>query len=99
MEVLVDLGFRRYSRERIRIKGIDAPEVKGETREAGNMATHFLEKWFTIYPGWRYVLDSHKSDSFGRWLGTIYAVDENGEIIESLADALLSSGNAVIYRR
>lgn len=97
---MVDLGFRRYSRERIRIKGIDTPEDEGETKAAGDAATVFTEEWFAFrLESQRFVLDSHKADSFGRWLGTIYKVDKDGEVIESLADALLASGNAVEYRR
>ena len=92
IEVMVDLGFKRYSREKVRIAGIDAPE---RNTEAGPHATEFTVHWCD---GAELLLESHKSDSFGRWLGTIYKADAFGGGLRSLATDLLDSGNAIPYR-
>lgn len=98
VEVLVDLGFRRYSREKIRLRGVNAPEPHGETRKQGLAAAAFTQSWFdAIEPQDRLLLESHRADSFGRWLGSIYRLDPEGVVGESLADALLAAGHATIY--
>lgn len=100
VELMVDLGFRRYSREKVRLKGVNCPEPRGITREQGLEATEFAWGWFANaeLDGDRILLVSHEADSFGRWLGSIYRLNPAGEIGESLADALLESENAVVYR-
>lgn len=99
VDVLVDLGFRRYSRERVRIAGIDAPEQHGATRQEGLASTEFVQRWFdSISLHDRFLLDSHRADSFGRWLGSIYRLSPDGVVGESLADALVAAGRATVYR-
>jgi micrococcal nuclease len=96
IEVLVDLGFRRFSRERIRLAFIDAPEVHGATRADGDAATDFAKQWLaTAEAAGPLILLSHKADSFGRWLGSLY----HSTTGESLAEALMAAGHAVPYAR
>jgi micrococcal nuclease len=98
LDLMVDLGFKRYSRERIRLMGVDTPETHGETREAGDAATAFVIEWCKTCE-LPLVLESHKKDSFGRWLGSLYRQEEGGVMGESLADALLAAGHACEYRK
>lgn len=95
VELVIDLGFRRATRERVRLKGIDAPERHTSTRAAGDAAALFVEDWFQAvdHP----ILVSHQADSFGRWLGSIYDLGPDGTLVNSLADALLENGHAVVY--
>lgn len=99
VELMVDLGFRRYSRERIRLLGIDAPEIRGPARLQGLAAMQFASHWFAEaeIAGDRILLVSHRADSFGRWLGSIYRLGPDGELGESLADALMATGHATLY--
>jgi micrococcal nuclease len=95
LDVVVDLGFRRFSRERIRLAGIDAPEPKGPTAAQGTEATEFVKEWCAkASDSGPLILDSHRADSFGRWLGSIFNAEG-----ESLAQALVGSGHAVTYVR
>lgn len=95
IDVMVDLGFRRYSRERIRLAGIDAPETSGPTREDGESAAEFTKLWCDVAAEQGpLILDSHKKDSFGRWLGSIYRQDG-----ASLADALIDNCYAALYKK
>ena len=96
IDVDVDLGFYVWiKKQRIRLFGIDAPEVTGETRQEGLAATEHLK---LLIDGESIILRTVKGsdggdrdDSFGRWLGTIYHgdLDVNAEMI--------LSGHAVAY--
>ena len=96
IDVDIDLGFYVWIRkQRIRLVGIDAPELKGDTRQEGQAATEHLK---SLIEGESIILRTVKGndggdrdDSFGRWLGTIYHgdMDVNAEMIRS--------GHAVAY--
>lgn len=66
VEVTVDLGFRRYSVERLRLIGVDAPE-RGDTgyAEARNRAEELA------HPGSCVQIKTEKGDAFGRWLALV----------------------------
>lgn len=100
VELMVDLGFRRYSREKVRLMGVNAPEPKGDTRLKGMAATEFVWGWFAEadLADDRILLVSHSADSFGRWLGSIYRVNSEGNLGQGLADALLEAGQATVYQ-
>ncbi len=103
----VDLGYRRYSDEAVRLLGIDTPEINSgndEEKTRGRAARDFVIFWYDEAqqqgaqrmaddPRWPLHLRSYKSDNFGRWLGEI--TNAHGE---SLADALLSVGLAVKWQ-
>lgn len=90
VDVDIDLGFYVWIRkQRIRLVGIDAPELTGETRQQGLEATEYLK---SLIDGESIILRTVKGkdggdrdDSFGRWLGTIYHgdMDVNVEMIRS----------------
>ena len=93
----IDLGFYVWiKKQRIRLIGIDAPEPKGETRQAGLAAAEYLR---SRIDGASIILRTVKGDdggdrddSFGRWLGTVYhdGVDVNAEMVRA--------GHAVLYQ-
>ncbi len=74
VDIVIDLGFSTFRKERIRLYGIDAPEIN---TEAGKLAKGFVEEWFwdnakffveTIVAEGKNV---SKRDKYGRYLGTI----------------------------
>ena len=78
----------------IRLLGVDAPEVRGETREAGLAATAFVRG--VLYtdgdlaePVACEVLLEGQRDVYGRWIGSVRV---NGQ---DLAGMLVESGHAV----
>lgn len=88
VDCLVDLGFSLYAKYRFRLLGIDAPEMR---TDEGKAAKQFV---CDTYPeGTQIVLESHKQDSFGRWLGKLIC---EGVCIN---DALMEAGHAVKYDR
>ena len=68
----IDLGFNMVMHhQKIRLLGIDTPELRGEERAEGLVAAARLRN---LIGGKKVTLESHKDKSgkYGRWLGTIY---------------------------
>lgn len=88
----IDLGFRLWMHgERIRLLGIDAPEMTGDTREAGFAAREWLRQRID---GQTVIVRTargkgREDDSFGRWLAMVYMGGE------SINDAIVEAGHAV----
>ena len=73
VDIVIDLGFSTFRKERIRLYGVDAPEIN---TEAGKLAKGFVEGWFrdnTKFFIETIVVDGKggKRDKYGRYLGTI----------------------------
>ena len=92
VELDIDLGLRIWIRQRVRVLGINCPERKGATREAGDAAKAAAERWLSHGADLqvRTKIDKQE-DSFGRVLGDI----RRGH--ESLGSALITSGHAVAF--
>ena len=88
----IDLGFDVILKnQKIRLLGIDTPEIRGKEREKGLVSRNALRerignKWVTI------KTQQDKKGKYGRWLGTIYIQEENINIW------LVSEGYADVYR-
>jgi endonuclease YncB( thermonuclease family) len=67
IEADIDIGFYMGCRQRLRLLAYDAPENKGDTKEAAQKATHAL---IAMLPN-ILLVRTYKADSFGRWLCTI----------------------------
>lgn len=87
-EVIFDLGFNLALFGKIRLKGVNAPEVKGETAEAGKKATEFLRG---LIEGKTIFARTYGKDKYGRWLADVYV---DGEYVNK---KLIDSGNAKPY--
>ena len=72
--------------ERIRVLGVDTPEMKGTTKPAAVEAQKFTQAWLAKGP---FTIKTCGRDSFGRLLGTVIRGDEN------LASALIGAGMGV----
>lgn len=74
VDIVIDLGFSTFRKERIRLYGIDAPEIN---TEAGKLAKGFIEEWFWDNP--KFFVETivaegksvSKRDKYGRYLGII----------------------------
>jgi len=68
----IDLGFwTTLHKQKIRLYGINTPELKGETRKSGLAAKSWLA---SMIMGKSIILESIKdrSEKYGRILGTVY---------------------------
>ena len=90
-----DLGFGiTFSGQKIRLLGINAPEVRGPQRPDGLKSRDALRdrignKWVKV--------KTHKDrrGKYGRWLGEIYLLDED----ESVNQWLIKEGLATEYKK
>jgi len=74
----IDLGFRVWMKgEKIRLFGINAPEMRGPEKNAGTVTRNRLR---AVILGKEFQLHSvrDKVGKYGRWLGMAW-VDVNGE--------------------
>ena len=73
----IDLGFGMLmNKQKIRLYGINAPEIRGDEYEYGIIIRNklrklILDKWITLYT----IKD--RKGKYGRWLGIIYLNDQN----------------------
>lgn len=103
VELMVDIGFQTFRQVDTRLYGVDTPEIYGVKKWADAEKTTYTEEYakgkkasdFTAH--W---LDENCGDcraetlgtgKYGRWIVKLYAPSG-----ETLNDALLESGNAVV---
>lgn len=76
LTLTIDLGFGIWKHnQKIRLYGINAPELRGSQKEQGIKARDFVRE--LLKPGDAVILESHKDKSgkYGRWLGVIWLAD------------------------
>jgi micrococcal nuclease len=97
IDIELDLGFNIKMKERVRLLGLDTPEVFGSNAEqAGQIASNFTKNWIETRQknNNRFSYHSIKynaKDKYGRSLGIIYWTGSKLE--ESLNEAIIASGN------
>lgn len=81
----IDHGFHFESVQRIRLLGIDTPE-RGQKyyQEAKDLLVELINEK-EVY------VQTEKSDTFGRFLGHLFVIDETGDLID-VNQAMASSG-------
>lgn len=98
-EIRINKGHGDSAVKRLRLLGVDTPEMRGETREAGEAAKNWVWEWITAgWAGWEpgsgrdpFVVQTVVADSFGRWLGYMWRTSDG----QNLSQALLDNGYAV----
>lgn len=93
IDVIIDGGFHATRIERLRLLGVNCPEMKGQ---AGRPAKEFTAKWIQDAwddSAWPLVLQTEKSDAFGRYLAVVWRSNDG----RCLNDDLLMSGNAEVF--
>lgn len=101
----VDLGFYAALAVHVRLRGVNAPEMVGETADAGTAAREFLRGLVTVEvlahtdviplavrkP---LLLESYKDRrSFERWVCDVWVEDDGA--IASVGDIMVKAGHAV----
>lgn len=73
----VDLGFGIWMKEqKLRLYGIDTPEVRGEEREEGLIARDYLRD--RILGSWVFIKTlKDKKGKYGRWLARVFVDGED----------------------
>lgn len=90
LKVRLDLGFESWTRQTLRLRGIDCPEV--ETK-AGQEARVFVQA--RLKESQRIIVRTSRSDKYDRYLADVFipATEEGEDVF--LNNALLKEGHAV----
>lgn len=94
LAVTLDMGLHCFHTEALRLVGVDTAEVVGASKPEGLRAKAFVEGWVyaaSAAGGWPFRVETHKGQTFGRYLADVVRVDTG----ESLADAIRAAGLAV----
>lgn len=89
---LVDLGFHISVQIKVRLKGINTPEIRSEERSIGLLSKNRLEE-LILNKEVTVKTQKDKQEKYGRWLGEIYL--PNNEI--SVNQILVNEGFAKPY--
>lgn len=87
----IDLGFYCSTAQKIRLRGVDTPEVHGATKAAGLVAAARAGE---LLKGDVLIVTTKDDHSFERWVASVYLEDGS-----SLATRLLDEGLAVVMER
>lgn len=102
IDVEIDTGFRTVRYERLRLFGVNCPEIHGVSHDAGLAAKKFTTDWCSVVPAgmWPFTIETFKTDVFGRWLARVWHGDRTAtdDSVE-LTQALLQAGHAVPFRK
>ena len=93
----IDLGFNVILRnQKIRLYGIDAPEISGAERPQGLITK---ERVKTLVEGKDVILESYKdkTEKYGRWLGIIHYKTDANNLLVNLNEQLVTEGLAQKY--
>jgi micrococcal nuclease len=94
----IDLGFGIWMKDqKIRLYGINTPEIRGVERPLGLVSKSILEQWILNQ---KIILKTHKdkTEKYGRWLGTILVQDEaNKNTLLNINEKLVAGGYAKPY--
>ncbi|MEZ4874677.1 MAG: thermonuclease family protein [Flavobacteriaceae bacterium] len=87
---VVDLGFLHFQEMKLRLYGIDTPELKGEEREQGLVVRDILRG---LILDKEVMIHSYKDKQgkYGRYLATIFLDGLN------INNWLVDEGHAVVY--
>ena len=93
IRVDLDLGLHVWQRNMpLRLLGYDAPEVRGEERPQGLLASAALAELLPI--GTEIIVETRKGDGFGRYLAQVW---KDGEDINAImAEDLAAKANEAI---
>jgi len=91
VDVELELGWGNFLREKVRLHGINAPELP---TVAGIAAKTFLQGQVTSAPEIRFRSFKDKRDKYGRILLDLIVVYEDGATF-SLNERMVETGNAV----
>lgn len=91
-DIEIDLGFYVFARERMRLNGIDTPELNSPDDAKRNLAKE-AKIWLSNYLNLSVTLKSFKKDKYGRFLVDIFVEG----VDKSLNEQLIDAGLAVAY--
>ena len=91
----INVGLGTWLRgEKVRLAGIDAPEIRGDKRQRGLAAKAFLTELLASHRKTVYVVTiKDRKEKYGRWL-SVLLLEGYGGNLTNVNQALLKSGHA-----
>ena len=90
LDLTIDKGMGDYSDIRVRVLGIDTPEMRGEEREEGRQAKRVVQKWIEDHCSgmekWPLLIETYKADSFGRYLARVQSAETGHDLTVMLLE-------------
>ena len=99
VDVDIDLGFGIWRhRERVRLVGIDTPEVRTKDLDEKQKGIETRDWLRERILGKKVLLHTNKRGKFGRWLGTIWEIEQvKPDFENSYNKKLINEGLAKEY--
>lgn len=85
IDITINLGFDITVTHRVRLKDIDAAEIRTlnlDEKKKGFIAKEWLEKELSREGEW--IIETHKEDKYGRYLGTLYCIGDPVTVNEKM---------------
>jgi micrococcal nuclease len=92
-DATIDLGFSTLKKERLRLKGVDTPELRTSNKREKNAAILVTEFVKHLLKDRTLVIETNKKGGFGRYIADIY-LPQGG----TLSNYLLKRGLAREYK-
>ena len=92
VDLIVDLGFHVRVYQRFRLVGVNTPELRGAESQQGIAAKAFVQSILPI--GFRVIVESSKTEKYGRWLGDILL--QSSGTIQSVSQLIRDAGHSHI---
>ena len=104
IDVTLDLGLHLTSTQRVRLLGVNCPELHAADPEVRTAAINALDYTRTTIDEWQdnttlkfpLLVTTTKTDAFGRWLADVESAMFH---TDTLSNELLTAGHAVPYTR
>jgi micrococcal nuclease len=86
LDIDLDQGLRNTRRERLRLRGVNAPEM---ARAGGSEAKVYVEAWVTEHMAHARALtvETYKTDNWGRWVAVVWCPEEEACLNADLVDS------------
>ena len=96
VELLIDLGFNTLTQQKIRLRAIDAPEIRGPEREEGLKSKTYLEYLLNNNDVEQLYVETvkDKQGKYGRYLCTISAKKKDASIEVLINNQMVIDGYA-----
>tara|TARA_B000000557_G_C20781017_1_gene446522 strand:- start:440 stop:805 length:366 start_codon:yes stop_codon:yes gene_type:complete len=86
---VVDLGFKTFKKVKVRLVGIDTPEIRTKSKEEKEKGIKTRDWLREKILNKKVLLHTKEKGKFGRWLGTIWNIEEKSPMYENSYNRIL----------
>jgi len=93
----IDLGFSIKVKSKLRLYGINCPEVKGASKVKGTEVRDYVR---TLILGKTIPIKVYKTDKYGRYVADVFPFGYGSEYdLQSLSTHLIDKGYGVVFMK